>query len=173
MAILEQDMVFLKSAESPSIGGAITVTPVPQGVDLFFDDVDFEEAEAGSTRYRCFYVKNESEADTLYGAGIYVSVRTPNPSTSCELGLGASGLDGVEDAIADQTVPPAGVTFDPTADDQQLLLGDIGSGEWMPVWIKRIVAPNAAGSAADYVVLTLTGDRGSGAFTLEFTSEFG
>ena len=161
MAIQEQDMVFLKSAESPSIGGAITVTPVPQCVDLFFDDVDFDEATAGSTHYRCFYVENESETDTLYEAGIYISVRTPNPSTSCELGLGAAGLDGAETAIADQTVPPAGVTFDPTAVDQQLILGDIGPGEWMPVWIKRIVAPNAAGSAADFVVLTLTGDRGT------------
>ena len=180
MPILEQDMVFLQSAESPSIGGAVTLTPVPQGVNLFFGDVDLEEATVGSTHYRCFYVRNLSAEDILFSAGIYISVRTPSPSTVCELGLGAAGMNAAEPAIADQTVPPAGVEFFATSDDQQILLGNMDAGDYRAVWIKRIVSPEAIGLAADRVVLTLTGDRGSAfvthsppAFTLEFTSEFG
>jgi hypothetical protein len=161
MAIEEQDMTFLMSAQSPSIGGAITLNPVPQGVNSFFGDVDFAEATTGSTHYRCFYVKNNSTEDILFSAGIYISVRTPNPSTLCELGLGAAGMNVTEPAIADQTVPPDGVEFFATRIDQQLLLGNMDAGDYHAVWIKRVVSPEAAGAAADRVVLTLTGDRGA------------
>lgn len=160
MPVGESDIVFFQSAENPSIGGAITVTPVPQSIDQFFNNVDFDEAEVGSTHYRCFYVKNESEDSTLFAAGLYVSVRTPSPSTSCELALGSSGKNGVEQILADQTVPPTGVTFSPTADDDMILFGDLEPGDWYPVWIKRIVLPDAVGTAADYVVLTVAGDNG-------------
>lgn len=158
MALVAADILLLQTVEVNSLGGAIGVTPVPQGVDLFFDNVAEAEAETGSVAYRCVYVKNQSVTDTLYAANIYIATRTPNPSTSCQLALDAAGLNGTAAIIADESVAPPGAVFEGAGSSNPLQMGDLGPGDYYPVWIERTVAPNAVGSASDYVVLAVAGD---------------
>ena len=160
MAVLPTDLKFYESLDTSSLGGGISTFVVPTGLNLFYDDVDFDEALTGSTSYRCFYVKNENLSDTYTGAAIYIAVRTPSPSTSCELGLGTSGLNGTEQSITAEEIAPVGVNFFATSEGSPLAIGDLGPNEYYPVWIKRIVAPEAAGASNDYVVIGLTGDGG-------------
>lgn len=160
MAVLPTDLKFYESLETDSLGGGISTFVVPTGLNLFYDDVDYDEALAGSTSYRCFYVTNESATDTYTGAGIYIATRSPSLSTNCELGLGTSGLNGVEQVITAEEIAPVSVNFFATSVGTPLVIGDLAAGEHYPIWIKRIVAPEAEGASNDYVVIGLTGDGG-------------
>lgn len=160
MPVLATDLKFYQSLDTDSLGGGINSFVVPTGLNLYYDDVDYDEAVTGSVSYRCMYIKNESQTDIYVGASIYVATRTPSFSTSVELGLGTSGLNGVEQSITAEEIAPVGVTFVPTSEGAPLLMGDLGIDEFYPVWTKRIVAPEAFGASNDYVVLGLTGDGG-------------
>ena len=92
---------------------------------------------------------------------MYISARTPNPSTSCELGLGTAGLNGVEQSITSENIAPAGVSFFATSDVSPLVMGDLAPGDYYPVWVKRLVTPEAQGSASDNVIITIGGDGGA------------
>lgn len=160
MAVVPTDLKFYQSLDTDSLGGGISTFVVPTGLNLFYDDVDLTEATTGSTSYRCFYVTNENATDTYTAANIYVSVRTPSLSTYCELGLGTSGLNGVEQSIAAEEIAPVGVVFSTTSEGSPIVIGDLAAGDHYPIWIKRVVLPEAQGAANDYVVLALTGDGG-------------
>ncbi len=157
MALVTSDIQLYQTVTTDSLGGAISGTAVPQSVNQFFSDVDQDEATDGSVKYRCFYVQNDDDTDTLGTAEIYISVRTPNPSTSCEIGLGTSAINGTEQTVADETVPPVGVVFKASSDVDTVALGDLTPGDYIAVWIKRTVGATAAGSAADFVGITVTG----------------
>lgn len=161
MAVLPTDLRFYESLEANSLGGGISTNLVSTGINQFFDDVDYDEALSGSTAYRCFYVKNESGTDTYTGPAIYIAVLTPSFSTYCELGLGTSGLNGTEQTISAEEIAPVGVSFLVPTEGVPLSFGsDLGPGDYFPVWIKRVVSPEAQGASNDYVVLGLTGDGG-------------
>jgi len=160
MAVLPEDIKYYKSVDVDSLGGAISLQVVPTGLNLYYNDVDYQEATDGSTAYRCFYVKNTHATDTFSTAIIYIEVRTNNPTTSCELGLGSSGLDGDEQSITGENIAPVGVTFFSTSQPTPLAIGDLLAGEYYPVWIKRIVNPEASGVAVDSVVRAVDGDGG-------------
>lgn len=160
MAVLPSDIAYKQSLDTDSLGGGISSNVVPTGLNLYFGDVDQAEAETGSTAYRCFYVENNSALDTLLNTILYISVRTPSPSTFCELGLGTSGLNGVEQSISDESIAPVGVTFFATSEAQPLNIGALGPGEFYPVWIKRVVQPEAVGAANDNVILAVKGNGG-------------
>lgn len=160
MAVLPTDLKFYESLDTDSLGGGISTFVVPTGLNLFYDDVDVDEATTGSTAYRCFYVTNENATDTYTGAAIYISVRTPSFSTYCELGLGTSGLNGTEQSITAEEIAPVGVNFFATSEGTPLAIGDLAAGDHYPIWIKRVVEPLAEGASNDYVVIGLTGDGG-------------
>ena len=159
MALSPEDITFYQSIETESLGGAISAVIVPTGLNLYFNDVDIDEATAGSTAYRCFYIKNDSAIDTFSDGEIYISVLTDSPSTHCELGLDIdAGLNGVAQIISDEGVPPTNVTFSAYTEGAPLLFGvPMAPGEFYPVWIKRVTAPNAVGAVNDSAVLAARG----------------
>jgi hypothetical protein len=160
MAVLPEDIKYYESLEADSLGGGISAAIVPTGLNLYYDDVPYQEATDGSTAYRCFYVKNTNATDTLGATVIYIEVRTNNPSTACELGLGSSGLNGTEQVITGENISPVGVTFFSTSQPTPLPIGDLLAGEYYPIWIKRIVNSEATGVSVDSVTLAVDGDGG-------------
>ena len=160
MAVLPEDIKYYESVDVDSLGGAISISVVPTGLNLYYNDVAYQEATDGSTAYRCFYVKNTNATDTLGATVIYIEVRTNNPSTSCELGLGSSGLNGDEQSITGENIAPVGVTFFSTSQPTPLSIGDLAAGEYYPVWIKRVVNSEASGVSVDSVTLAVDGDAG-------------
>lgn len=155
MAVLPSDISYKESLDTDSLGGGISTNVVPTGLNLFYGDVDLAESTTGSTAYRCVYIENTSATETSLSTEIFISIRTPSPSTYCELGLGSSGLNGTEQSITDESIAPVGVTFFPTSDAQPLALGPLGPGEFYPVWIQRNVLPNAVGAANDNVIIAV------------------
>lgn len=160
MAVLPSDLRFYQSLSNDSLGGGISTLLVPQGINLFFNDIDEEESEEGSVAYRCFYFKNDSLTEAMVNAGMFIYSRTPNPNTYCELGLGTSGVNGVEQTIESESIAPAGVSFFATGAAAQLPMGAIPAEGHYPIWIKRVCTPNAPFTANDNVIITITEDGG-------------
>ena len=133
-----------------SLGGYLSITAIPDNSAANgFPDVDEVDSESGVTWYRCWFIYNASEADTLVNASAWIA------SDTADGGVYAIGLDpvGVVDAddtdpqsaiIANQTTAPAGVTFSaPTTRETGLEVGDLGPGECFAIWCRYTVPSNA------------------------------
>jgi len=85
MAITSTDITFTFSGGSnnsnpdESLGGEPSVHPIIN--KRLFDDVTNAETKSGVIDYRCFYVNNESNVDSLYNATIYIAYTTPGDVT--------------------------------------------------------------------------------------------
>ena len=90
MAFSSGDMSFTfsggttNSDPDKSLGGDPSVQPIV-GKRLF-DDVQEAETQSGVTDYRCLYVHNDNNTDTLYNAQILVAYTVPG-AVSVELGF--------------------------------------------------------------------------------------
>lgn len=85
MAISSNDIAFILSGGSSnvnpdaSLGGAPSSTSIASG--RLFDNVTNNEALEGHTDYRCMYVANNNETDTLYETTIEIISQISNGST--------------------------------------------------------------------------------------------
>lgn len=161
MAIVSTDIKYrlsggaANSNPAASLGGAKSSTDVPAGI---FDDVSSAEASAGAVEYRCVYVHNNHGTLSLLGAKLWIQANTPSGDTDIAVGLGASGLNGAETAVANETSAPAGVSFStPSAFASGLSLGDLPSGQHFAVWVRRTVTAGAA-ATSDSFTLRVQGD---------------
>jgi hypothetical protein len=88
MALSEEDIVFVYSGGSnnidpnKSIGGSPSINIIENINNSLFDDI----FEANFIDYRCFYIFNNSETDSLYDSYIYLdnSIQTVS---ECQLGV--------------------------------------------------------------------------------------
>lgn len=143
------------SVPAASIGGAKSSVSAPTGL---FADVPSSEAAAGSVDYRCVYVHNANATLTLLGALGWMAANTPSATTTIDVGVGTSVVNGTEQTITDQTVAPSGVTFSPAATQGAgVALGDIPAGQSRAVWLRRTVSPGTA-AVADSADLRVVGD---------------
>lgn len=119
------DISFLLSGGSSnanpdlSLGGSPSTRPVVGNLNSLFRDVTPEEATSGSVEYRCFYVLNSSESETLYGAAVQTSAQTTG---------GAFADLGVSRATESQRIEISG---SPTSGAAAFRLGEVAfSGTW-------------------------------------------
>jgi hypothetical protein len=75
-----------------SIGGQPSSTPILGSINNLFSNITSEEASAGKTDYRCFYVFNDSQSDTLYSSKIYIFSKASFSSSKIEIGI-ATAID--------------------------------------------------------------------------------
>lgn len=123
--ISASDISFLLSGGSSnanpdlSLGGSPSANPVAGSLNSLFRDVLPEEATSGLVEYRCFYVRNSSESETLYGASV---------QTSAQATGGAFADLGVAKATESQRIEISG---SPSSGSADFRLGDIAfSGTW-------------------------------------------
>ena len=123
--ISASDILFLLSGGSAnrnpelSLGGPPSSNPVSGNLNSLFQDVTPEQASSGSTEYRCFYVSNESDSETLYSAAIQTFAQSS----------GGSQADlGVSKATESQRMEISG---SPSSGSAGFRLGDSSfSGTW-------------------------------------------
>lgn len=90
MAVSESDINFTFSGGSTntdpdkSLGGEPSLQPIMN--KRLFDDVTDDETKNGVRDYRCFYLHNENNVDTLFNSYIYVTYADVG-ETSVELGF--------------------------------------------------------------------------------------
>ena len=94
MTVLTTDIVYYKSSDSGSVGGAISATTITSGVlNNLWDDVPASEALAGATEYRKIFVKNTNGSDSLLYAILWRNVDTLSSDDEIQIGIGTASDD--------------------------------------------------------------------------------
>lgn len=161
MAIASTDIQYRLSggagntSPAASLGGAKSTTAAGANI---FDDVASAEAVAGDTEYRCIYVHNAHGSLTLVGATLWIPSNTPSATTTVDVGVGTSAVNGTETAVADENTAPSGVTFVAAASQGAgVALGDIPAGQSRAVWLRRTISAGTA-ATSDSFTIRVTGD---------------
>lgn len=122
-----------------------------------FDEVSASESAAGRIEYRCIYMHNASGTDTLQAAVAWLNANTASTSTTLDIGLGSSAINGIEPVVANETTAPSGVTFSAAASKAAgITLGNIPPGQHRAIWLRRTVTAGAAASS-DTATLAIEG----------------
>jgi hypothetical protein len=171
MAIVQADIQYLLSGgasntdPNASIGGAISSTAAGTNI---FDNVSSAEATAGSTEYRCVYIKNNTGGGlTWSGAKVWIS--SPDGSGGAYAGdtitiaIGNAAVSATETAVANETTAPSpALTFVAAASEGAALqlnsTTGLAAGAYRAVWIKRVIAAGAAAASNAGFTLTAKGD---------------
>lgn len=153
MTILAGEIKYFKTTNS--LGGAKTATEVTSGLlSDIFAQTPSAEADTGKTEYACIYVENTNGVDTGTTVKQWLLSNTPSADTEDTIGFGTSGVDGVEQTIANKNTAPTGVIFSLAANEAgSISLPDLGPNKFHAVWIKRVTSPGAAGIAIDNSVI--------------------
>lgn len=131
-----------------SLGGAISSTAVTDNsANNVWDDVSGSETSAGDIEYRCVYIRNSHATLTAFSTKIWIDTNTTSSSTTVDIGLGSSAVNGTEQTVANESTAPSSVTFSAPGVGTELSIGSIPAGQHKAVWIRRTVT--AGGSATD------------------------
>lgn len=99
MSVAQTELIYRKSANGHSDGGAMSLTTIGSGVDGdFWADVSDVNRIAGLTRYGKFFIFNNSGSDSLMRPVVWVYRPGDNLSTD-QIGLGwdlAADSDGLQ-----------------------------------------------------------------------------
>lgn len=153
------------TSPAASLGGVKSSTVMANNVlQNVFANVTSGERASGSTKYRCLYIENAS-TEKLEAAVLFVATNTPSPGTHISIGIDPAGINGTAVTIPDEDTAPAGVMFDhsppPTSIGTGLVLdspSELESGDFVAVWLRRVVNPSTAALANDTCQVTLYGD---------------
>lgn len=155
-----------------SLGGQMASSQITSAsLNNLFDDVSSADnaAAAAEDEYRCFFFHNTDGALSLTGVRIFLQAET-TPNTTISIGLDPVGAiagnspSGTPMAavIANEDTAPAGVTFSaPTTDGAGLVpggspAGELGPGEAIAVWVRRV--PSGGAAASEDVTVRIAGD---------------
>lgn len=162
MAIAPTDILFRlsggasNSAPAASLGGAKSTTTVASAA--IFDDVSSAESAAGDVEYRCVYVHNAHATLSYTSAVAWLAANTPSATTTVDIGVGTSAVNGTEQTVADETTAPSGITFVAAATlGAGVALGDIPAGQHRAVWLRRTISAGTT-AASETFTLRATGD---------------
>lgn len=161
MAIVAGDIIFRLSGgasnavQAASLGGAKSSSAASASI---FDDVSSGESTAGDVEYRCVYAHNAHGSLTLTGAVAWLAANTPSATTTVDIAVGTSAVNGTEQTVANEGTAPTGVTWVAAASlGAGVALGDIPPGQHRAIWLRRTINAGTA-AAADGFTLRVTGD---------------
>lgn len=129
-----------------SLGGAISSTAIVDAtLHNLFREINEDETAAGITLYRCFYFRNNHGTLTWKNVKQWIQANTPSTDTTVAIAFGSSGINAVEQTIANETTAPTGVTFASPADKATgQAVGDVPATHHFPVWVRLTVTAGAA-----------------------------
>lgn len=129
-----------------SLGGAKSTTQMKDDVlDSLFDPISVTQRITGHTDYFCIYVHNGNGSSQMTNTKIWFTV----VPSYIHMGLGTSAVNGLEQTIANDVTPPAGINFtQPLSEGNALVIGNIPFGQHKAIWFRRIIPANAPASAS-------------------------
>ena len=161
MAIVESDIKKLLSGgagntdPNASLGGAVSSTEiVDNSLNNLFAYAPGSEAEAGSVKYRAFFIKNNHATLTYEDTLIWISSNTTSATTEVQIGLALEDGSPIDTIANEDTAPDPAVTFS-TADGvgNALNIGDLAAGAVKGIWVKWTIT---AGTSAVNDAMTIT-----------------
>lgn len=143
-----QNYIKRVASGAGNLGGAIdgARTEISDAtIHAFWSKIDQTRATAGGIRFRCFYIYNSHDSLAAINPVLYVSQQTASPNDEIMIGLGSSGLNGVEQTIANEFTTPANVNFvSGVTRTTGLVLGTaIPPLGYYPIWVQQTIQPNA------------------------------
>jgi len=147
------------SNPAASLGGVISSTEVVDNtLNNLFALAPASEADAGSIKYRGFFIKNTHATLTYKSVVIYISSNTPSGSTEVKIGLALEDGSPMDTIANEDTAPDPAVTFS-TADGigNALSIGDIAPGASKGIWVKWDITAGAA-AVNDAVTVAIKGE---------------
>jgi hypothetical protein len=170
MPVTSEDLVAYYSGgasnDDPalSIGGVMSSEEIPDGVlQNLFPNVSFGEATSGIVRYRCFYLANDNDTDDVDDVTLWIEVQTPSATTAVAIGLDDAGIGdgsstGVATEPADDVTEPDDVVFTaPANEGAGLVIGTLGAGDVIAVWVRLTVEEETAPLPSDAFTLRVSG----------------
>ena len=159
------------STPNASLGKYISTTQMSgTALNNLFDDVSGAENTAGTTDYRCFAVHNSNASNTLENAVVYLSGGDPAGGATITIAVDTNAAVAIGSATAgaftaaSETAPGGSITglsySAPTTIGTGLALGNIPSGFYKCVWVKRVTS-GAAAVSNEQVTFAVTGDTGN------------
>lgn len=121
-----------------------------------FDDVTKPEALAGDTEYRCFYVQNQHDVDTVSSVKVWIDT-DPVGADSFALGLDPAGINGTGTVVASESAAPTGVVFSTPTVGAPLTIGDLTNDDFQAIWVRRTVPAASAAQPLDWSRLKFSG----------------
>lgn len=165
MSIISTDIKTLLSGgagnsdPNASLGGVVSSTEIVDNtVNNLFALATAAEADAGSVKYRGFFVKNTHATLTYTSPKIYISSNTPSATTAVTVALAAETGSPMDTIANEDTAPDPAVSFVTAVDFANgLSLGDLAPGEVKGVWVKWTIN---AGTVAtdDEMTFTIKGE---------------
>jgi hypothetical protein len=144
----------LGGAMSTAAGGLIT-----GALNDLFDDVSGDEGASGDTEYRCMFVENSNGSLTWQTVLAWILTESASADSEYAIGLDPAGVGAAATTIANESTAPAGVTFSrPLSKGAGLPIGDIPSGSFQAIWVRRVISPGAAAANSDGPTIRCEGD---------------
>lgn len=135
-----------------SLGGAKSAT---DAASTIFDNVSGDESAAGDIEYRCVYVHNAHATLTMDNAILWIQANTPSTSTTIDVSLGTSAINGIEQTVANENTAPTGMTYVAAANaGAAIALGSIPPGQHKAVQTRRTVTAAAPAIADSFTLRT-------------------
>ena len=179
MAIVQGDLLWLytgaSSHENPqsdpdaSLGNYISNSAITSGNDNnVFDDVSGGEADTGDSEYRCIGFHNNHGSLDLTDAVAWIQADTGNGEDDISIWLEAPTADestGNVQTIGNESTEPTGAsgnwgegTTKGTGEAIPNSGGHVESGEWVGIWLRRVISASASAAAAEAVTIRVEGD---------------
>ena len=131
-----------------SLGGVRSNTQLSSSpMNNLFDDVQPDEAIAGSVEYRAIDIYNAGDASAA-AVKAYVDPDTASEDTTLDL-----GLDSTTQSIDDETIAPIGVSFEHYSPESKLSISNIAASGAQRLWLRRTVTAGATNISNDYCIL--------------------
>lgn len=134
-------------------------------IDGLFRSVGASEASAGSTKFRCIYVRNNHPTDSITSVVIWFVSQTSSADTDMSMRLDGGGVGdgkttGVAQVETDEDTPPypLGQFTAPSTSGTGLSIGTLAAGECHAVWFKRVVNASASADVRDTCEIGIEGD---------------
>lgn len=138
--ITQTQLKYFKSSASESDGGDISATEITDNIlNNLFDDVLGDDTISGLTTYKKIFVKNTNPDTILQDAKLWIEEFTDSEDDEIYISMcnNLTGSNATGDG-QDYVQPGSQVHAD------VLDLGDIDPGDYVAVWIKRVVDSGAA-----------------------------
>jgi hypothetical protein len=154
------------STAADSLGGYMSTTPLTQAtLDNLFADITGDQNAADAVSYACLFLANNNPTLVLQASVVWLYSETEGGANIAialdNIGITEAGSTSPQaTTITDSATAPAGVTAfsaPTTKDSSTLLIGDIGPGECVAVWVQR-TATNSSAQMTDGVVLRVEGN---------------
>jgi len=164
MVLTASDLVFYytNNANQPtntlSLGGTISPNTIPPGLNNVWDDVTGDESYNGDTEYRAIALRNTHATNDFLNVYVYTTgFQAGSPADTISFALEKpSGSPASIQAVPHEGSAPVetqftvatGATVSWTtegAPSNSLFYGTLNAGDWMGIWLRRVV-PAGAGA---------------------------